>query len=255
MAKEKPNYYSIIPANVRYDDELKANEKLLYGEITALANKNGYCWAENSYFAELYNVHKKTVSSWIGNLEKRGYIKIELQYIKGSKQVAKRKIFIQGTPGNQKAPTPPRKDGEGTHEKTDPPIHEKTEEELNTTSTNTTSINKDSRNSDKPKYDDTSRYVEIAKRHYEHIKKRNPKQKEPNWQKWADDYRKTIELDKRDFKEAVLVLDWCQRNEFWQNNILSPAKFRKQYDQLFLKMDSEQQKTQGKDWENWDFFA
>ena len=105
------------------------------------------------------------------------------------------------------------------------------------------------------KYADDSRYMSLAKRLHDHIKKRNPKQKEPNWQTWADDFRKTIELDKRDFKEAVLVLDWCQRNEFWQNNILSPVKFRKQYDQLFLKMDSDQQKTQGKDWENWDFFG
>ena len=36
---EKPNYYAIIPANVRYDNELRANEKLLYGEITALSSK------------------------------------------------------------------------------------------------------------------------------------------------------------------------------------------------------------------------
>ena len=33
------NYYAIIPATVRYDKELKPAEKLLYSEVTALANK------------------------------------------------------------------------------------------------------------------------------------------------------------------------------------------------------------------------
>ena len=81
--------------------------------------------------------------------------------------------------------------------------------------------------------------MSLAKRLYGHIKKRNPKQKEPNWQTWADDFRKIVELDNRDYKEVVLVLDWCQKDDFWQNNVLSPAKFRKQYDQLFLKMTKE----------------
>ena len=42
--KDKPNYYAIIPAIVRYDNDLKPNEKLLYGEITALTNKTGACY-------------------------------------------------------------------------------------------------------------------------------------------------------------------------------------------------------------------
>ena len=93
--KEMPSYYSIIPATVRYDHNLKANEKLMYGEITALASKNGYCWAENRYFAELYDVHKITISNWLKNLEDKGYIRTELKYVYGTKQVSKRLIYIK----------------------------------------------------------------------------------------------------------------------------------------------------------------
>ena len=51
---DNPSYYAILPANVRYDKNLKPMEKILYAEITALSNKNGYCSASNSYFAKLY---------------------------------------------------------------------------------------------------------------------------------------------------------------------------------------------------------
>ena len=79
MDKEKPNYYAIIPADVRYDTELSANEKLLYGEISALCNKLGYCYAQNTYFAELYSVDKRSIQRWIENLVNRGYIIVDVE--------------------------------------------------------------------------------------------------------------------------------------------------------------------------------
>ena len=66
--KENENrigYYSVIPATVLYNKELKANEKLLYAIITSLACKEGYCFASNEYLAEKLGVNRKTVSSWI----------------------------------------------------------------------------------------------------------------------------------------------------------------------------------------------
>ena len=68
--ENRPSYYAIIPSNVRYCEELKYPERLLYGEITALAGKEGYCFATNKYFAELYHVIPGTISRWISHLEK-----------------------------------------------------------------------------------------------------------------------------------------------------------------------------------------
>jgi hypothetical protein len=91
---EAPGYYGILPANVRYDKNLKPMEKIMYSELTALCNKNGYCNATNSYFAELYEVNKNTVSLWIGDLEKAGYIKTKLIYEPGTKNIKERRIYI-----------------------------------------------------------------------------------------------------------------------------------------------------------------
>ena len=95
------SYYSIIPATVRYNKELKANEKLLYGEITALSNKNGYCYAKNRYFANLYGVNIETVSRWLSHLQSLGFIQIEI-IRNANKEVVARNIYIMDIPYCQK---------------------------------------------------------------------------------------------------------------------------------------------------------
>ncbi len=72
--KERPNYYAIIPAEVRYCEDLPSNAKLLYGEITALASTDGGCFARNKYFANLYHVDVRTVQNWLEMLEEKGFI-------------------------------------------------------------------------------------------------------------------------------------------------------------------------------------
>lgn len=96
MDDEKPSYYSIITADVRYDERLKPNEKLLYSEITALSNKYGYCTATNSYFSKLYRADKSTVSRWVSHLEKCGYVQVE--QTRNGKRIMQRKIYPVATP-------------------------------------------------------------------------------------------------------------------------------------------------------------
>lgn len=92
---EKLNYFAIMPAKVRYDENLKPMEKLIYSEITVLTNFKGYCYATNSYFAKLYGVHKNSICAWISNLVKYGYLKVEyvLKEIDGEKK-QERRIYI-----------------------------------------------------------------------------------------------------------------------------------------------------------------
>ena len=105
MKEQQKAYYAIIPANVRYDKDLVPNAKLLYGEITALCNEKGYCWASNQYFAELYNVSDRTIKNWISQLADKGYIQRSVKYREGTKEIEQRKLFIGRennftTPGN-----------------------------------------------------------------------------------------------------------------------------------------------------------
>ena len=90
--EQQKNYFAVIPASVRYDKRLKPLARLLYGEITALCNEKGYCWASNSYFAELYETTNETISRYISQLKEYGYIKID--YNKAEQNIEKRKIYI-----------------------------------------------------------------------------------------------------------------------------------------------------------------
>ena len=152
MNNEQPNYYSILTANVRYDRELKANEKLLFSEITALANKSGYCTATNNYFANLYGKTKTTISNWINHLKEKGYLKVYLE--KDGSQIIGRKLYPVDEPVKENKDTPvkenlntcTKKVQEGIKENFKHPIKENFKE--NNTSINNTSINNNIRTSD-----------------------------------------------------------------------------------------------------------
>ena len=92
--KEQPNYYAIISAEVRYDNNISANAKLLYAEITALLNMNGECFATNKYFSKLYNKSVVTISKWVNELISNGYISSYYTYKGGTKEIDRRYLSI-----------------------------------------------------------------------------------------------------------------------------------------------------------------
>lgn len=231
MNNEKPSFYSFLTADVRYDPRLKnhADEKILFSEITALSNKYGYCSASNGYFAKNYDRPKQTISKWINHLKKLGYLKIEV--VKDGKQIVGRKMFAITTPVNANVNTPINVDD-------DRGINVDVKD--NTTSINTTSSNK---KTPRPKhkkrvYDKESDYYKLSEFFISQIKKNNPNFKDPNIQKWSDDFRRIVEVDHRDKHEVAVLIKWVQKDSFWMANVLSPAKLKKQYDSLIMRMNN-----------------
>lgn len=72
------SFWVVIPDSVLSDDSLPANAKLLYGRISALTTRAGYCWASNAQLAEAAKMSPDSVSRLVGMLQKAGHIRLEL---------------------------------------------------------------------------------------------------------------------------------------------------------------------------------
>lgn len=93
----KIGYYAIIPSTILFNKEIKPNEKLLYAVITVLSNKEGYCYASNSYLAKLLNAEPHTISKWVSHLKGLGFVCLEI--IKNDKgEIIQRRIYPNDTP-------------------------------------------------------------------------------------------------------------------------------------------------------------
>jgi phage replication O-like protein O len=77
--------------------------------------------------------------------------------------------------------------------------------------------------------------LKLSKKLFYLILKNDPKAKTPNFNQWAAHIEKLIRIDKRTPDEISHVIQWTQQDEFWMSNILSTAKLRKSFQQLWLK--------------------
>ena len=81
--------------------------------------------------------------------------------------------------------------------------------------------------------------IQLSKKLLDLILLNQPNLKKPNLQNWAIEIDRMIRIDKRPADEIELIINWSQNNSFWASNILSTAKLRKQFDQLKIKMQKE----------------
>ena len=90
---ERPAYWAVIPASVRYDQDLPPNAKLLYGEVTALSDKRGYCYAQNGYFSELFSLSERSITRLFAVLVDRGYLRVDVIRDDSTQEVLERRIY------------------------------------------------------------------------------------------------------------------------------------------------------------------
>ena len=217
MEEQQKAYYAIIPAEVRYDKDLAPNAKLLYGEITALCNDKGYCWATNQYFADLYKVSKITVSRWISTLNKKGYISIDTLYREGTKELIGRHIYIVNTPINKNVNRYIKNDLEGVNKIVNTPINKNVKE--NNTSINNTFNNKKDVYTRKHKYGEYQ-HVLLTDEEHTHLVELYGSSLDEHI-KILDEY---IETSGKSYKNHSLVLQKWVHDEWTKRNKNNPVK-------------------------------
>lgn len=93
MAVNKESYYMVIPSKI-WDSKLDAKSILMYGHITVLANKGGFCYANNKYFERVLDISTSTVVRKLNELESLNFIKRSIIYDDDKKTVKERRIYL-----------------------------------------------------------------------------------------------------------------------------------------------------------------
>ena len=211
--QNNPTYYAILTAEVRYCPELSAQEKLLYAEITALSNKDGFCKAGNDYFAKLYSCTTVTVSRQIKNLEDHGFLHIE--YDKNGAKVTQRRMFTINKNVNGNDVTV-NKNVNGTINKN--------VKENNTSNINITRLN-----------NITDKSVQLLNMFIAGLKRNNPKIDRTDKQKAHyldifDEMLKTYE-----YIEIARMITFAFNSDFWSQFILSADKLQQHQETLYAQ--------------------
>ena len=111
QGNEQPGFWALIPASVRYDKELPPNAKLLYGEVTARSDKLGYCYAQNSYFSDLFGLSERSVTRLLSTLVDRGYLRVDVVRDTATQEVLERRIYAIYNTEGAGAPPPDKNVG------------------------------------------------------------------------------------------------------------------------------------------------
>jgi uncharacterized phage protein (TIGR02220 family) len=233
--EESPNYYGILPASVRYCKKLNPHAKILYTELSALTNKNGYCHATNAYFAKLYEVSERAITKWFKELSEFGFI--EIQIIRNQSGTFRR-IVLSGVNsrsigGMNSGSTPPEQ-----------PFYTKEYYEEEYTSMNNTSNNKESVSVSESEIESVKYYFETNQILELLTEKTGAKYKIPKTKSLLLRYG-VYKLIKERFEDGAILEDFVNIIEYKYNEWIN-TKFISYLvpDTLFRKSNFEKYLTQ-----------
>ena len=79
MNKDFRAFWSVIPATVLDDMSIPANAKILYGVLSSLMRREGYCWPSNAQLAEAMHCSEDVVKRWVSALAEAGHIRVSIE--------------------------------------------------------------------------------------------------------------------------------------------------------------------------------
>ena len=79
MGEDFRAFWSVIPATVIDDMSIPANAKILYGVLSSLMRREGYCWPSNAQLAEAMHCSEDVVKRWVSALAEAGHIRVHIE--------------------------------------------------------------------------------------------------------------------------------------------------------------------------------
>ena len=238
-----PSYYAILPAPVRYCKDLSSFQKILFAEISALTNKEGFCFASNDYFSKLFETSTETISRAISGIAKAGFVIVEVDKSAGNT----RKIYLseQLSLLTKKSKGIDEKVNTPIDEKVNTPIDEKVK--YNNTSINSTSVNSVSPNRRRAKPTDKKPHLikDLCTSFDEFIgdgiswNGKEVKAVDDLKKKLVERIRKTgeIDTDERIRENFALFLQMTRDlNDNWLNDHFTPATLNSQFNNILIRL-------------------
>lgn len=214
-----------------------------YGVIKAKPS-----WIQANVFEEDDTAELNLVKKWLNELER---IRAIIKFLANGKEYYFIRTFLihqkVDKPSKTRNPEPPDDildtENRESSEAFDDEVEIEREVEIEKETSSKSDEGKKEKKCKEKFFDASSDEFEMAALLWNLIEENNPKAKEPDIYKWASEVDKMIRIDGRTRKEIDFIIRWAQKDNFWKANILSTAKLREKFDQLWIKAKSQYEKT------------